>query len=204
MEGLQGWFNLYLFPYGNDRIAGTFTNTTERKRAEEALRASEERLRLLIESAEDYAIFTLDVDGVIDSWNEGARRMFSWTAAEIIGKHFEILFTPEDRAAGAPARELATALQNGRAPDERYHLRKDGARFYVSGVVSLIHDGQLQGFVKIARDLTERKAAEEALQRAHDELERRVVERTRDLDSANGACVGSPNVSWRCRKASDA
>jgi PAS domain S-box-containing protein len=167
------------------RLIGQVHDISGRKRADEALRASEERLRLLIESAEEYSIFTLDTDGVINSWNEGARQMFGWSAEEIISQPSAVIFTPEDRAAGAPAQELATALKTGRAPDERFHLRKDGSRFYVSGVVSPIHDGQLQGFVKIARDLTERKAAEEALQRAHDELEQRVAERTHQLASAN-------------------
>ena len=167
------------------RLIGQTHDISARKRAEEALRASEERLRLLIESAEEYSIFTMDADGVINSWNEGARQLFGWSAQEIIGQPSAVLFTPEDRAAGAPTHELTTALQNGRAPDERFHLRKDGSRFYVSGVVSPIHDEDLHGFVKIARDLTERKAAEEALQRAHDELEQRVAERTRQLAHAN-------------------
>jgi PAS domain S-box-containing protein len=181
---LQMWVEVRAYPSPNG-LSVYFQDISERKRAEEALRGSEERLRLLIESAEDYSIFTLDATGVINSWNEGARRMFGWSAQEIIGQHGEILFTPEDRAADAPARELATALKNGRAPDERFHLRKDGSRFYVSGVMSPIHDGELRGFVKIARDLTERKRAEESLQRAHDELEQQVADRTRELTSAN-------------------
>lgn len=134
--------------------------SVERARAEEALRRSEERTRLLIESADDFSILTLDTNGIINEWSEGARRLFGWTADEIIGQHWSIIFTPEDRVAGAPEWEMQMARQHGKAPDERYHLRKDGSRFYASGITSLIGDGS-QGFVKIARDLTERKHREE-------------------------------------------
>jgi PAS domain S-box-containing protein len=162
-------------------ISNRLFSRLERKQAEEALRQSEERLRLLIESAQDFSIFTTDSSGFITSWSEGARRLFGWTAEEAIGQHGEITFTPEDRAAGAPEQELVTARREGRAPDERYHLRKDGSRFYVSGVVSPIQDGGSRGFVKIARDMTEQMRAQQQLEELNENLERLVDERTADL-----------------------
>ena len=160
-DGMVGWVSSRAIPLLNDQGSivewfGAASDITARKQAEEALRISEERLRLLIESADDFSILTVDAQGIINGWSEGARRLFGWSADEIIGQHGSIIFTPEDRAAGAPEQELQTARQHGRAPDERFHLRKDGSRFYVSGVTSLIGDGS-QGFVKIARDLTERR-----------------------------------------------
>lgn len=147
----------------------------ERETAEEALRQSEARLRLLIESATDYAIFTIDPTGIINGWNTGAERIFGWTEEEALGQPAAIIFTPEDRAAKAHETEMKTARETGRALDERYHLRKDGSRFYVSGSLSaLYNNNNLEGYVKIARDLSERKQMEEA-------LEERVQERTREL-----------------------
>jgi PAS domain S-box-containing protein len=137
----------------------------ERKEFEEALRKSQERLSLLIESASDYAIFTMTPDNRINSWNRGAEKVFRWNESEVLGKSGEIIFTPEDRAAGAPEQEINTALEYGRAPDERYHLRRDGSQFYASGVMSLLkdEDGKLQGFVKICRDMTEQVEAEKTM-----------------------------------------
>jgi PAS domain S-box-containing protein len=158
----------------------------ERARAEGALRDSEERLRLVIESAKDYAIFTIDVDGLIQSWNSGAERMFGWTETEALGQHARMIFTPDDRARGAAEEEMKQAAQCGRAADERWHVRRNGDRFYASGVlVPLRPDGILTGYAKIARDLTERKQLEEALLRAQDELEQRVRDRTAELASTN-------------------
>jgi PAS domain S-box-containing protein len=158
----------------------------ERQRAAAALRESEQRLRLTIESVTDYAIFTMDIDGHIDSWNIGAQRLFGYSDHEVMGRPGEIVFTPEDRAAGVPAEEMRLAREHERANDERWHLRMDGTRFYVSGVLAPLRRGAtLTGYVKIARDLTEQQRAQEALRSAHDELERRVAERTSELSSAN-------------------
>jgi PAS domain S-box-containing protein len=159
---------------------------TERARAEEALRESEERLRLVVESAKDYAIFTIGVDGLIESWNAGAERVFGWTEVEALGQHARLIFTPDDRARGAAEEEMRQAAQFGRAADERWHLRRDGGRFYASGVlVPLRPDGILTGYAKIARDLTERKQLEDALLRAQEELEQRVRDRTSELARTN-------------------
>jgi PAS domain S-box-containing protein len=175
-----------LLPYRtlDNRIDGvviTFQDITERLRAELDVRQSEERLRLLIDSALDYAIFTTTEEGIVDSWNAGAERMFGYAADEIIGRNVEIVFTPEDRAAGAPARELADARAGGRAADERYHVRKNGTRFYCSGVTRRLGGGGL-GFAKIARDLTAQREAANALEAARDELEQRVRSRTVELE----------------------
>jgi PAS domain S-box-containing protein len=168
---------------------GTAHDVTNRKRAEEALRASEERLRLLLESVEDYAIFAITKDGRIVTWNPGAERIFGYTVEEIIGEPGDILFTPEDRERGEHEKEVKEALSQGHAEDERWHIRKDGSRFYASGVLRPLEDG-VQGFVKVCRDLTQQKQSEAdlqgahvELQRAHDELEQRVLERTTALRS---------------------
>jgi two-component system CheB/CheR fusion protein len=147
------------------RMSGVMSDITERRRAEESLLTSKERLRLLIESASDHAIFTVTLDNRINSWNAGAEKIFGWTESEALGQSGEIIFTPKDRAKGEPKKEIATALAEGRAPDERFHLRRDGSRFYSSGVMNLLRDadGNAQGFVKIARDMTERIHAEKAL-----------------------------------------
>jgi PAS domain S-box-containing protein len=165
-------------------INATF-DITEHKRAEQALRASEERLRLLVESAEDYAIITFDTEGRVSGWNSGATRTFGYDEAEIIGRSGEILFTPEDRELGVPAEEMKLAREKKRAVNERYYFRKDRTRFFGSGVTNVLHDHAGQGYVKIVRDLTERTQAEEALHRAHEELEERVLERTRELTALN-------------------
>lgn len=186
------WYLMNILPYrtGEDRIDGviaTFLDITALKEAERQLRGSEERLRLLIESVTDYSIIIQDVDGRIEVWNPGAERMFGYTAEEAIGQSIEIIFTPEDRAQGAHIVEMTTAREQGCANDERWHVRKDGTRFYVSGVLTLLRDGSLMGYAKIARDLTESKRTEEELRLAHEELERRVAERTLELAEANEA-----------------
>ncbi len=140
----------------------------QRKRVEGALREAEENLRRMIESVKDVAIFTVDPRGSIVSWNSGAEHLFGHAEHEIIGRGFAVIFTPEDRDAGVPERELATAAARGHSNDERWHIRKDGSRFFASGVVSPIYDeeGRLCGFTKVARDITERNRAEEAVREA--------------------------------------
>jgi two-component system CheB/CheR fusion protein len=166
-----------------DGVAMTFHDITKRREAERRLRVGEERLRLLIDSAVDYAIFTTTDEGVIDSWNTGAERMFGYRASEIIGRHFEILFTPEDQANLVPKLVLEEARDRRRAADERWHMRKDGSRFFVSGVTTRLGEGPGLGFAKIARDLTSRQQAELALNDAHAALESRVGERTEQLQA---------------------
>ena len=172
------------------RVIGVSTiarDVTARRQAESRLLASEDRLRLLIESVTDYYIIIQDAGGRIEVWNPGAERMFGYTAAEAVGQSIEIIFTPEDRTRGAHLAEMKTAREQGVANDERWHLRKDGSRFYASGVLTLLSDGGSIGYAKIARDLTESKRAEDELRRASEGLEQRVAERTRELARANEA-----------------
>ena len=149
-----------------------FWDVTARKRAQEALRDSEEHFRMLVESAHDYAIFMLDLQGRVVSWNRGAERVTGFPENEILGQPGAILFTPEDRTAGIPELGMRLAAETGKAVDERWHLRKDGARFWASGAMTVAQDSHRarRGFVKIMRDQTERKALdgrlEEALQAA--------------------------------------
>src|SRR5262245_1122255 len=140
----------------------------QRKRVEQALRGAEENLRRMVESVKDVAIFTVDPQGRVATWNAGAEYLFGYAEPEAVGREFAVIFTPEDRDAGVPGRELAAAAARGHSADERWHLRKDGRRFFASGVVSPIHDeeGRLCGFTKVARDMTERKSAEEAVREA--------------------------------------
>jgi PAS domain S-box-containing protein len=152
---------------------------TERRHAEEKLRLSEERFRLLVEGVQDYAIFLVDPEGRVTTWNAGAQRLKSYTADEIIGQHFSRFFPPEDVAAGKPARELQTALTAGHYEEEGWRVRKDGSRFWAGVVLTALRDeaGHLRGFSKITRDLTERKQAEETARRAFEqEAERRAAE----------------------------
>jgi PAS domain S-box-containing protein len=124
------------------------------------------RLQLLVEAVTDYALYLLDLDGYIVSWNSGARRIKGYTPDEIIGKNFSRFFTDEDRAIGKPARALQIAKTVGRFEDEAWRVRKDGTRFWASAVLDAVRseDGQVIGFAKITRDLTERRAAQEALE----------------------------------------
>lgn len=137
----------------------------ERRKAEAALAESEERFRLLVDRVQDYAIFMLDPHGMISTWNAGAERIKGYKAGEIIGKPYETLFTPEDVAAGKPGRLLAEARRSGHAEDEGWRIRKDGSRFWASVVITLLRNerGEIRGYSKVTRDLTEQRKAEEAM-----------------------------------------
>lgn len=145
-----------------------FWDITARKRAREALRDSEEHFRVLVESAHDYAIFMLDSHGNVVSWNQGAERVTGFPERDILGQSASIVFTPEDRAAGIPEQEMRAAANSERALDERWHLRKDGTRFWASGVMTAARDahGNIRGYVKIMRDQTDRKSVDAQLQEA--------------------------------------
>ncbi len=127
----------------------------------------------VIDSLQDYSIFTVDTDLVINSWNSGATKIFQYEADEIIGQKFEIIFTEEDQKKGAPAHEIEIALKEGRAIDNKWHICKDGSKFYAYGLVFplLGINGEMLGYVKILRDLTERKKSEDSIARYVKELE---------------------------------
>jgi two-component system CheB/CheR fusion protein len=155
------WYIVRLLPYRTtqDRIEGavmTFFDITERRQAEELASASEARMRMVAESANDYAIITMDAEGRATSWNKGAEQMFGYAESEMLGRTLERLFTLEDLDAGAPEQEMRRAREDGRSEDERWHLRKDGSRFYASGVTSPLGPQAEYGYAKIARDETER------------------------------------------------
>jgi PAS domain S-box-containing protein len=140
---------------------------TETRAAQVSLAASERRFRLLVTSVVDYALFSISPEGVVIDWNPGARRIKGYTADEIVGRHFSIFYTEEDRASGLPQRVLEIARREGKFEAEGWRLRKGGARFWAGVVIDPIRDetGEFVGFVKITRDLSERKALEEARER---------------------------------------
>jgi PAS domain S-box-containing protein len=140
-----------------------------------------ELYRLLVDQVQDYAIFALDTDGHILSWNAGAERLKGYTESEIIGRHFSIFYPPEDIAAQKPARELELAIATGKAEDEGWRLRKDGTKFWASVLITALRDDNhaLVGFAKVTRDLTERRRVEEEL-RASEERFRLLVDNVRD------------------------
>lgn len=158
-----------------------------RKKAEQTLRESEERFRLIVEGVKDYAIFMLDPAGCITSWNQGAERIKGYQAQEAIGKHFSIFYPEEDRKRGKPEEELKIAVREGRVEEEGLRVRKGGSQFWAEAVLTSLwnEDGNLRGFAKITRDITERKKTAQALQEAYKDLERRVEERTLELKTAN-------------------
>jgi PAS domain S-box-containing protein len=155
------------------------------KQAETALRASEERFRLLVESVQDYAIYLLDPEGRVVTWNTGAERIKGYTAAEVLGRPFSRFFPPDEQVRGTPARLLAQAAEDGHYVGEGWRVRKDGSQFWASVVITALRqgDGRLRGFAKVTRDSTERRAAEQALAAANAQLERRVAERTAELQA---------------------
>src|SRR6516162_6287811 len=140
---------------------------TDRKQAEQKLRLSEERFRLLVEGVRDYAIFMLDPQGRVATWNEGAQRIKGYTAEEIIGEHFSRFYPREVAERGWPEEELRRAVAEGRFEDEGWRIRKDGSQFWANVVITALRDeaGTLRGFAKVTRDLTDRKRAEENTRR---------------------------------------
>jgi two-component system, chemotaxis family, CheB/CheR fusion protein len=145
---------------------------TQQRQAAEALRGSEERLRMVVENATEYAIFSMDLKRRITIWNSGAERLLGYAESEVLGQPADIIFTEGDRAAGAPEHEMKTAVAEGRASDDRPHQRKDGSRFWASGSMMLMRDaqGRAAGFVKILRDQTAAREAQEALERSQADL----------------------------------
>ncbi|MEQ8755090.1 MAG: PAS domain S-box protein [Coleofasciculus sp. G1-WW12-02] len=171
----------------NKLIYAVVRDQTECKQSKEALRESEERFRCLVENVKDYAIYMLDPEGRVISWNQGAERINGYQEEEILGEPASRFYLPEDVKAGKLEQALKIAAENGRFEDESYRVRKDGSIFWANAVITALYDkkGQLRGFTKVVRDITERKLAQEALQNAHDDLEKRVAERTAELLQVN-------------------
>jgi PAS domain S-box-containing protein len=164
------------------RLAAVTEDVTDERQLREALRASERQFRWLVDSVSEYAIVMLDPQGRVAAWNTGAERIKGYSAAEIIGRHFSVFYPPELVAAGHPAQELEAALAAGRYQDDGERVRKDGSRFWADVTLTPVHDetGELRGFAKITRDITERNESEEAL-RESEERFRMLAENSRDL-----------------------
>jgi PAS domain S-box-containing protein len=159
------WWGLFAARKVGEEIIEFVLDVTARREAQEALRESEQQLRLVVENARDYAIFTSDHQDRITGWFAGAAAVFGWAAEEAVGCPCAMLYTPEDQERGAPEQEAETARTHGTAPNVRWHLRKDGSRVFIEGSRTVLHgaDGQLRGFLKIGQDVTERRRTEEAL-----------------------------------------
>jgi PAS domain S-box-containing protein len=173
-DGTRFWASVVVDPIRDNSgelvgFAKITRDISERKVAEEELRKSEQQFRLLVHGVTDYAIYLLSPAGEITSWNAGAARIKGYQQHEIVGQHFSRFYTEEDRARGVPALTLAMAARDGRAELEGWRVRKDGSRFWANVVVDAIRDefGTLLGFAKVTRDITERKEAAAALERAN-------------------------------------
>ncbi|WP_228421587.1 PAS domain S-box protein [Skermanella mucosa] len=181
------WWGLFAARRIGDEVVEFVLDVTRRKLAKAALRETEQRFRLVVENARDYAIFITDEQDTITDWFPGAANVFGWSAEEIVGQSSTILFTPEDREKKVPAWEFDTARREGAAPNVRWHLRKDGQRVFIEGQnVALRHtNGSLRGFLKIGQDVTARHAAEMALRASRDEAEEANRAKSRFLAAAS-------------------
>jgi len=166
-DGTQFWANVVITAMrdASGELIGFSKITrdlTERRRQEQEVRHSEERFRLMVEAVKDYAIFMLDPEGRVASWNAGAERIKGYRSSEILGKHFSIFYPPDRVAARWPEHELEVARAEGRFEEEGWRLRKDGSRFWANVIITAVYDqsGELRGFTKVTRDLTERRRME--------------------------------------------
>jgi PAS domain S-box-containing protein len=190
---------------GEDRVViAAIRDVSERRKMQEILRRSEERLRLLIESVREYAIFMLDSEGRVATWSPGAERIKGYAAHEILGKPLAIFYPAEDVAAGKPARVLAAAVRNGGYREEGWRVRKDGSRFQADVTLTPLFepDGTLRGFSKVTKDVTERKRAEEDRERAIQAREEILSLLSHDLGNAVNALSLNTQLLLRVQPAS--
>jgi len=176
-DGTRFWAHVVIDPIRSASgellgFAKITRDLTARRAAEQALRETQEEFELLVQSVTDYAIYMLDAGGHVSTWNPGVRRIKGYERAEIVGEHFSRFYTAEDRAAGEPERALETAARDGRFEKEGWRVRKDGSRFWANVVIDPIrgNDGQIRGFAKITRDITERRDNERKLAQAREAL----------------------------------
>jgi PAS domain S-box-containing protein len=183
----QGIYSVQVFPLPGNFLSVAFENVTDRRHAEQALRESEERFRMLVQGVQEYAIYYLDPLGHVITWNSGAERLKGYRTDEILGKNFSSFYPPEDVKLGKPKQILDEAAQRGQSQEEGWRIRKDGSRFWASVVVTALRNpkGSLQGFAKVTRDITERHGKEEILAKAKELLELRVEQRTAVLARVN-------------------
>jgi PAS domain S-box-containing protein len=183
----KGVYSVRVFPLSSNFLGVAFEDVTDRKLAEQILRDSEERFRLLVQGVQEYAIFQLDPMGHVVSWNAGAERLKGYGFEEIIGKHFSVFYPQEDQMNDKPQGLLAKAARYGQSEDEGWRIRKDGSRFWANVVITALRDPKenLLGFAKLTRDMSERREKEEALTKAKELLELRVEQRTAVLTRVN-------------------
>ena len=183
----EGVYSVRAFPLSDNFLGVAFEDVTDRIRAERTLRESEERFRLVVEGVQEYAIFQLDPDGNVVSWNAGAQRLKGYSSAEIIGQHFSVFYPQEDLMKDKPRDILARAARQGHSEDEGWRVRKDGTRFWANVVITALRDskGTLLGFAKLTRDTTENRERAEALTKDKELLELRVEQRTAVLTRLN-------------------
>jgi len=183
----EGVYSVRAFPLSDNFLGVAFEDVTDRIRAERTLRESEERFRLVVEGVQEYAIFQLDPEGNVVSWNAGAQRLKGYSSAEIIGQHFSVFYPQEDLMKDKPRDILARAARQGQSEDEGWRVRKDGTRFWANVVITALRDskGTLLGFAKLTRDTTENRERAEALTKDKELLELRVEQRTAVLTRLN-------------------
>lgn len=177
-DGSMFWANIVITPLFDSAgqhlgFTQVTRDLTDRAFAERALKESEEKFRLMVEAVRDYVIIMLDPAGRISSWNSGAERIKGWKEKEILGSHFSVFYTEEDRQSGKVEIEINTAIREGRFEDYGWRVKKDGSRFFANVILTALRDeqGKLKGFCKITRDITEKMESDEALKKAYTELE---------------------------------